>query len=92
MLTVTVDLPLSVKVLETSLIIALKKYLVRNEILFTIVITQIEVELAEAICAITSACLHGKIEQSTMHHICSGVTKATSTIQVQCRTVLNSSY
>ncbi|VDK71559.1 unnamed protein product [Litomosoides sigmodontis] len=51
-----------------------------NRWFFTLT-AQIEVELAEAICAITSACIHGKIEQSTMHHICNGVTKATGTIQ-----------
>ncbi|KAL3985199.1 Indoleamine 23-dioxygenase family protein [Acanthocheilonema viteae] len=51
-----------------------------NRWFFTLT-AQIEAELAEAICAITSACLHGKIEESTMQHIYNAVTKATSTIQ-----------
>uniref|UniRef100_A0A158Q7M5 Indoleamine 2,3-dioxygenase 2 n=1 Tax=Elaeophora elaphi TaxID=1147741 RepID=A0A158Q7M5_9BILA len=51
-----------------------------NRWFFTLT-AQIEVELAEAICAIASACLHGKIDESTMQHIYNGVTKATSTIQ-----------
>ncbi|CAG9539879.1 unnamed protein product [Cercopithifilaria johnstoni] len=62
-----------------------------NRWFFTLT-AQIEAELAEAICAITSACLHGKIEESTMQHIYNGVTKATSTIEVRHYTVFNRSY
>uniref|UniRef100_A0AAF5PUX5 Indoleamine 2,3-dioxygenase n=3 Tax=Wuchereria bancrofti TaxID=6293 RepID=A0AAF5PUX5_WUCBA len=51
-----------------------------NRWFFTLT-AQIEAELAEAICAIASACLHGKIEQTTMQHICNAVTKVTNTIQ-----------
>uniref|UniRef100_A0A915PKW8 Indoleamine 2,3-dioxygenase n=1 Tax=Setaria digitata TaxID=48799 RepID=A0A915PKW8_9BILA len=51
-----------------------------NRWFFTLT-AQIEAELAEAIYAIAKACLHGKVEKSTMDHICSAVTKATGTIQ-----------
>uniref|UniRef100_A0A8R1XZA7 Indoleamine 2,3-dioxygenase n=1 Tax=Onchocerca volvulus TaxID=6282 RepID=A0A8R1XZA7_ONCVO len=51
-----------------------------NRWFFTLT-AQIETELAEAIYAIASACLHGKVEESTMQHIYNAVTKATSTIQ-----------
>ncbi|EJD75400.1 hypothetical protein LOAG_17446 [Loa loa] len=52
-----------------------------NRWFFTLT-AQIETELAEAICAIASACLYGKMEEITMRHIYNAVTNATSTIQV----------
>ncbi|MCP9262496.1 Indoleamine 2,3-dioxygenase 1 [Dirofilaria immitis] len=51
-----------------------------NRWFFTLT-AQIETELAEAICAIASACLHCKVDESTMQHIDNAVTKATQTIQ-----------
>ncbi|VDN05789.1 unnamed protein product [Thelazia callipaeda] len=51
-----------------------------NRWFFTLT-AQIEAELAEALCAIASACWRGEIEQSTMLHITNAVKTATATMK-----------